>query len=795
MKPVLAIASFGGLLLAVACSQSPEKLLSEANKYHDNKKYEEASILYQKILVKDKTNAEAYYRLGLNSLDQGKVREAVPALQRAVDLKPTNTDAVSKLAQLYIAGYAQDPKNGKRLLPDIEKLDGKLLQQNPNSYEGLRIQGLKSAIVDHDLAKAEDSFAKANNIKPYTPELVEHYSEVLIDEKKLDQAVTLLNETLARNKTWDKGYGILLIIYSQTHQNDKLVATLQQHLDADPKSVSAIVNFARYKEHANDFAGAEQLMLRMAKDPKTFPSGQMLLGDFYARSGKLDQAKAAFEQGKKDDPKNAIYYDGNLVKLQIADKHIPEAIASAKTLADQNPKDLSATALYADLLLSTNTRDKSTKTIDEIKKMVDNNPSNTVLRLDLGKAYFEMGDREKSLAALIQVVTDAQKDQQKTSRLQPALAPAETLEARIYSERGDQLKAQALTEAVLGSGLQGANRETVLDARIIHARALIATNKAAEAQPEIEALLKQEPNLVEAHLLLADAYLAQRQFDKASQEYTTACKGTTPNPRGLIGLQTVKLLSGHPAEAVQGIQDLLSKNPGDAVLRFELAKFQTSAATMPPNVNQPSGQQLLQQAEDNYKQIIAANPTVKDDLWMRLGAVQHLLGQNEAALASYEQATSLNPQNPAAFLEHALLLETSNHRKEAIEDYNKVLNIAPENALALNNLAMISAENGTNLDQAQTYAERAKKGAPNSPDVADTLGYVYMQKNLNTQAAEIFRENVQKFPQVPAFRFHLAMALLKQGDKQGAKDQATKALSNAPPDLQNKIKAFVGQIG
>jgi hypothetical protein len=39
------------------------------------------------------------------------------------------------------------------------------------------------------------------------------------------------------------------------------------------------------------------------------------------------------------------------------------------------------------------------------------------------------------------------------------------------------------------------------------------------------------------------------------------------------------------------------------------------------------------------------------------------------------------------------------------------------------------------------------------------------------------------------------MALLKQGDKQGARDEASKALQNAPPEQQNKIRSFVNQIG
>jgi len=115
--------------------------------------------------------------------------------------------------------------------------------------------------------------------------------------------------------------------------------------------------------------------------------------------------------------------------------------------------------------------------------------------------------------------------------------------------------------------------------------------------------------------------------------------------------------------------------------------------------------------------------------------------------------------------------------------------------LALNNLAYLNADSGKNLDQAMTFAQRAKQKAPDNPDVSDTLGYVYYQKNLNSEALRIFRQNVQDHPQNSMFHFHLAMALLKQGDKEGARQEANKALANAVPKQQEKIRSFVNQIG
>jgi len=192
---------------------------------------------------------------------------------------------------------------------------------------------------------------------------------------------------------------------------------------------------------------------------------------------------------------------------------------------------------------------------------------------------------------------------------------------------------------------------------------------------------------------------------------------------------------------------------------------------------------------------LKTNPSSVDSL-LHLGLVQRALGQLPAALASFEQASKVDPSSAGALLNQGMTLEAMDRKKEAKALYNKVLSIDSGNAVALNNLAFLTAESGGDLDQAQSLAERAKKQEPSSPEVSDTLGYVYYQKNLNPAAIQIFKQVVQDRPTNPTFRLHLAMALLKQGDKQAARDEAEKALKDASqPDEQNKIRTFVSQIG
>ena len=142
MKHVLACLSVSACLLMTSCTQSSEKLLDAANKYHEKKQYQEASILYQKAIAKDKLNAEAYYRQGLNLIDDKKIAEAVSYLRRAVDLKPGNVDASTKLAEIYLTAYQADPKRYQSLMGDVKELDSKILAKDPNSFDGLRIKAL-----------------------------------------------------------------------------------------------------------------------------------------------------------------------------------------------------------------------------------------------------------------------------------------------------------------------------------------------------------------------------------------------------------------------------------------------------------------------------------------------------------------------------------------------------------------------------------------------------------------------------------------------------------------------------
>ena len=784
MKRLVVLVSICALLLASACSQSPSRLVEAGNRYHQKKKYAEASILYRKAIAKDKTFAEAYYREALNLLDQNNPVEAARFLRRTVDLKPDNVDAEGKLADIYLAAYSVDQKKFKVLLPEIKDLTAKILARNAKDVHGLRLQAFMY-LTDKNLQKSVDTFEEANRIQPYSRDIVGWLAQALTANNQFDEADKLMKGMIAHDKTWGPAYDFLFMQYLQRKREPDAEAVLKSHIANDPANAVGYVNYSNYLVHRNRYPEAEGVIRQVLNDKKSFPDAHQLVGDFYLRAGKLQQALAEFNQGIKEDPKRDIGYQERIIATLshegVSDPaKQKQAVELARQLAAKYPKDVTANEMYASLLLATGFREDVQKSMGELKKLVEKNNSDAILHMALARGYLTQGDQAHALTESLEAV-----------RLRPSLSPARIISAHVYQDRGQFGKALEQTEIVLNK--EPKNPE----ARLVRGAALLGLKELDKAQPELESLVAEYPDNPESLYQLSNLYLAEKNLDKAQAGYQKLWEGVGPQKqpdiRGFLGLQNIKVIQGHGEQAVAALHDLVQRNPKILQFRYTLANFETQVAAPLP-ANDPKRGTMIADAADNYRQILKSN-TNSSEVWVRLAVLQQELKQNDAALASLEQATRANPTNIQALLTRAMLLEAMGRKEQARAAYNQVLGVNPDNYAALNNLAFMSASTGQDLDQAMTLAEHAKKLKPSDPDVSDTLGYVYLKKNLSQDALREFQFAVNTNPKNANFRLHLAMALLKSGDKSGAKREASSALQTATADQQQEIRTFMGQIG
>jgi Tfp pilus assembly protein PilF len=195
-----------------------------------------------------------------------------------------------------------------------------------------------------------------------------------------------------------------------------------------------------------------------------------------------------------------------------------------------------------------------------------------------------------------------------------------------------------------------------------------------------------------------------------------------------------------------------------------------------------------------YKAVVEKAPNIAE-VWIRLGDVYKRTGDLQSAESHFKKAQQLVPNNITPTMQLALLYEASGRRADSKPYYEQVLRVDPDNAIALNNLAFMMAEAGSDLDQALTMAQRARQRLPNDNLVADTLGWIYIKKNLSDTAIGIFKDLVQKEPDRATFQYHLAMALYQKGDKAEARRYCEQALrSRMEKDEERQIRELLSKL-
>lgn len=119
---------------------------------------------------------------------------------------------------------------------------------------------------------------------------------------------------------------------------------------------------------------------------------------------------------------------------------------------------------------------------------------------------------------------------------------------------------------------------------------------------------------------------------------------------------------------------------------------------------------------------------------------------------------------------------TRNDTEEAAKLFQRVIQLQPQNTLALNNLATLFAEQPDRLEEAQQYVERAIVVAGRNPALLDTLGTILVRSGKYSEAVAALEEAVAGTASDPRYYFHLAAAYAGAGrdaDAQQALQTAT----------------------
>ena len=272
------------------------------------------------------------------------------------------------------------------------------------------------------------------------------------------------------------------------------------------------------------------------------------------------------------------------------------------------------------------------------------------------------------------------------------------------------------------------------------------------------------------------AALAAKDFTAAEEAFRQVRELEPKNHRGLLAL----------------VETYLAQNKADQALYF----LETASAAEPasPDLALALGNVYLgtgkwDQAVSQYRKLLdAADKQTKaaGELYLAIGEAFRRKGDMPSAIAALRNARLTLPNDGRVLTTLALALDATSSW-EAQQAYEDALRVAPDNGLVLNNLAFKLAENGGDLDRALSLARHAQRLLPTMPDIADTLGWIYLKKDMASEARATFAPLVQNQPGNANFRAHLAAALEWHNETSPALQSLAKALRDKPTDANQRL--------
>ena len=316
--------------------------------------------------------------------------------------------------------------------------------------------------------------------------------------------------------------------------------------------------------------------------------------------------------------------------------------------------------------------------------------------------------------------------------------------------------------------------------------------------PMLEARIKAQPQLLAPRLVLAEYQLRNGNYDAARQH---ADKAWEMNPEAPYARQVLNTLLYTTARAAAN-ERRWDAARADLDRMLEISPDNPAAIAMLANVEAATGNRtkadaLARQLADTWPDAHYADE-VRGDIETRAGnhakaadfytaawkrnrnvtlaakliAAHRRADRSDAVIGLLEDWTRDAPDNGGAGLLLAETLLSTGRNAEAIAEYERVLGLVPDNAIALNNLAWLYFETGD--ERAEATARRANELVADSADILDTLGWILVEKGQLEEGVPLLERAVELNPRNPTVLQHLQTGLERQGNSARAAEIASR---------------------
>ncbi len=729
------------VLLAGCSSRNPnvrkQKYLESGKRYLDKGQYREAEIQFENAIQNDARFAEAHYMLAQAATKLGDGRTAVQELSKTIEIQPDHYKAHLDLANLLIlAGQFSEAKEHLDLLVQKQPDDPEVYLALANYHAGT-----------NNTAAALADMQKALQLDPKRSD--SYLSLALLDVRgqQWDAAEANFKKAVELNPKSTNALTLLGNLYQTRGRFPEAEQSYRQAISSAPDDPNPRLSLAGLYMAENKYNQAEEYLRQSKKDFPNNSEGYRMLGNFYYGNNQYDKAATEYASLYQDHPKDLVVKK-NYIQLLILLDRIDEARKLNEEVVKAKPDDSDAQVYRAEIDIRSGKASDAVPILQAVLKTDSENSG--VAHYQLGLAYDQLGDSNK-----------AEREWRIAVQQRPDLVEAHRALAGVAIHRGDASGLAQEADQII------AIQPAAPDGYLLRGVAEIDRKNYSAADEYLTRSLEKQPHNPAAYVQLGNLRVAQNQYAEAQKAYQQALDQDPNMTEALGGVLNVDLLQKQPDKAIAATRAQLSKYPKNVGFHIML------------------GQLLMEQkkdlsgAEGEFKQ--ASDLDRKNsEATMKLGVVQSARGATDQALQTYLDGSKANPREIVFYLLAGGLYENKQDWDDAKQQYQKALEIQPDNPLASNNLAYVMLQQGGNVDVAFAMAQTARQKLPDNPNTADTLGWAFYHKQVYKSAIALFKEAVTKEPENALFNYHLGLAYAKNGQGALAKQQLDRIVRLKP---------------
>ena len=163
-----------------------------------------------------------------------------------------------------------------------------------------------------------------------------------------------------------------------------------------------------------------------------------------------------------------------------------------------------------------------------------------------------------------------------------------------------------------------------------------------------------------------------------------------------------------------------------------------------------------EEALSYLEQVVTANADFLRVFQCRMTLAYIYVLTNRVKMAEYElkRLQDIGLESPLLFNTLAYAAWIQKQHGNAIEFYEKVLEIDSENATALNSMGYILADTGIDIMRALRLCRKAVDARPENPAYLDSLGWAYYKSGENLEARTWLRRALEIAPNEPEIQKH-----------------------------------------